>query len=273
MRSSANLSGHPIHPMLVAFPVAYLIGSACLNVWARVSGRRRWHRTAKDLNTLGLASACAAAIPGLVDYTFAVPPKSSARERATKHMLTNVSALTLFAAARASGRDDRGPAAWALLAELSGAGLIVTAGWLGGTLVYRNQIGVDHRFADAGKWKVDILPPPADDAATDVGGENDLGVGQMKQLRIGGRRIVLARTEQGYTAFSDRCMHKGGPLADGALVSGTVQCPWHGSQYDVMTGAVKAGPTTKGIDTYPVTTRDGRLTIHVEGEASETASE
>src|SRR4051812_41466272 len=152
MRSTANLSGHPIHPMLVGFPVAYLMGSAILNLWARVSGRPRLHQTAKDLNTLGLATACAAAVPGIVDYTFAVPPQSSAKERATKHALTNVTALTLFAAARAGRRNGK-PASWALAAEVVGAGLVATAGYLGGTLVYRNQIGVDHRYADAGKWR------------------------------------------------------------------------------------------------------------------------
>src|SRR3954468_1646627 len=186
MRSTANLSGHPIHPMLVGFPVAYLMGSAVLNLWARVSGRSRLHQTAKDLNTLGLATACAAAVPGIVDYTFAVPPKSSAKERATKHALTNVTALTLFAAARAGRRNGR-PAPWALAAEVAGAGLIATAGYLGGTLVDRNQIGVDHRFADAGKWKVDVLPELAAGGTIDVGGADELNPGQMKLLRFGDR--------------------------------------------------------------------------------------
>jgi nitrite reductase/ring-hydroxylating ferredoxin subunit/uncharacterized membrane protein len=262
MRSSANISGHPIHPMLVGFPVAYLMGSAVLNLWARVSGRRRLHQTARDLNTLGLATACAAAVPGIVDYTFAVPPQSSARERATKHALTNVTALTLFAAARA-GRRNGSPAPWALAAELVGAGLVATAGYLGGTLVYRNQIGVDHRFADAGKWCVQVLPDLAGDGTLDVGGPDELRVGQMKLMRTGGRRLVLARTEQGYTTFQDRCTHKGGPLADGALVCGTVQCPWHGSQFDVTTGQVKAGPAEKPIETYPVALVDGRLQMRL----------
>ena len=263
MRSTANLSGHPIHPMLVGFPVAYLMGSAVLNLWARVSGRPRLHDTAKDLNTLGLASACAAAVPGIVDYTFAVPPQSSAKERATKHALTNITALTLFAAARASRRNGR-PAEWALAAELAGAGLIAVAGYMGGTLVYRNQIGVDHRFADAGKWKVDALPEPTHGEPVDAGAADDLKPGQMKLLRIGGRRIVLARTEDGYAAFSDRCTHKGGPLADGALVCDTVQCPWHGSQFDVKTGAVKAGPAREGIETYAVDVRNGRVLIRLD---------
>ena len=41
----------------------------------------------------------------------------------------------------------------------------------------------------------------------------------------------------------------------------TVQCPWHGSQFDVMTGRVKEGPATEGIATYAVEERDGRVLV------------
>jgi len=263
MRSTASVSGHPIHPMLVGFPVAYLLGSAALNLWARASGRRRLHDTARDLNTLGLASACAAAVPGIVDYAFAVPPQSSAKERATKHALTNISALALFAAARAGRNGSQTPPAWTSVLEVAGAALMTAAGWMGGTLVYRNQIGVDHRFADAGKWREHTLPAAAPGDVLDVAAEGDLEVGQMKLLHIGDRRIVLARTEEGYRAFQDRCTHKGGPLADGVLICGTVQCPWHGSQFEVSSGAVKAGPANDGIETYPVTSEAGRILLQV----------
>jgi nitrite reductase/ring-hydroxylating ferredoxin subunit/uncharacterized membrane protein len=263
MRSAAHVHGHPIHPMFVGFPVAYLLGSAALNLWARASGRRRLHDTARDLNTLGLATACAAAVPGIVDYFYAVPPQSSAKERATKHALSNVSALALFATARA-GRDGRGtPPAWTSVLEVAGAALMTAAGWMGGTLVYRNQIGVDHRFADAGKWREHVLPAATGDDLLDVGAEGDLEVGQMKLLRVGDRRIVLARTEEGYRAFQDRCTHKGGPLADGVLICGTVQCPWHGSQFDVTTGTVKSGPAERRIETYPVSSEGGRILLRL----------
>src|SRR5438093_8355675 len=150
MRSAAHIEGHPIHPMLVGFPVAYLFGSACLDAWGRLTGRRGLFRTASDMNTLGLATAMLAAVPGLVDYVFAVPPKSSGKKRATDHMFANLSALSLFALARAGRRrGNHAPPAWSIAAELAGMGLMTVAGWLGGTLVYRNQIAVDHRYANA----------------------------------------------------------------------------------------------------------------------------
>jgi len=210
------------------------------------------------MNALGIASALAAAVPGIIDYVFAVPPRSSGKQRATNHMFANMSALGLFAVSRLGRNDgEQRPATWAVATELCGLGLLTAGGWMGGTLVYRNQIGVDHRYANAGKWIEEPIVPAS--PLVDVAATDELDVDQMKLLRIGANRIVLARTEAGYVAFDDRCTHKGGSLADGALVCGTVQCPWHGSQFDVSSGEVKQGPAEKKIRTYTVTESDGRI--------------
>ena len=245
--------------MLVGFPIAYLFGSACLDAWGRLTGRRHLFRTASHMNTLGLATALIAAAPGLVDYVFAVPPKSSGKKRATDHMFANLSALALFALARAGRkRVFNEPRTWAVGAEVAGAGLMGVAGWLGGTLVFRNQIAVEHLSANAGRLDVESH---AHAGTTDAGPADDFEVGQMKLLRAGDRRVVVARTEDGFVAFDDRCTHKGGPLSDGALVCGTVQCPWHGSQFDVETGKATQGPATTKIATYDVEERDGRVSV------------
>jgi nitrite reductase/ring-hydroxylating ferredoxin subunit/uncharacterized membrane protein len=268
MRSSASLSSHPIHPMLVGFPIAYLIGSAGLDLLARVARRTDWYRTSQHMTKLGLASALLAAAPGLVDYVFAVPPRSSAKRRATDHMFANVSALALFALANAGrrARDGR-PAPWALAAELGGAALMGAAGWMGGTLAYRNQIGVDHRYADAGRWRVEPRAPADGDGVIDAGWA-DLGVGQMKLVRAGSRRILIGRVEDGYCAVADRCTHRGGSLTDGTLTCGVVQCPWHGSQFDLRDGTVRHGPASEPIATYAVWEREGRLTLDLTGRAA-----
>ena len=262
MRSTAHVKGHPIHPMLIPFPFAYLFGAACIDVWARAANRRDWTRTAKHMRMLGIGSALVAAVPGIVDYFTAVPPKSSAKTRATNHAVANLSALGLFAAVSAASNGSR-PPAWTIAAEGAGAALLAIAGWMGGTLVYRNQIAVDHRYADAGKWEPTSLPPAPDEAALDVGPDDQLQVDQMKLLLVGDRRLVLARTEQGYVAFDDRCTHRGGPLSDGTLACGHVQCPWHGSQFDVHDGSVKHGPAENPIGTYEVETKAGRVLLKV----------
>ena len=158
-------------------------------------------------------------------------------------------------------------------AKLAGAGVLAAGGWMGGTLVTRNQISVDHRYADAGKWRVEAqLAENADaDGWIDAAASGELKIDQMKLLRIGERRIVLARTGRGYVAFDDRCTHKGGPLSDGALACDTVQCPWHGSQFDVRNGHVKHGPAERSIATYDTDVRDGRVWINLPATALKTA--
>jgi nitrite reductase/ring-hydroxylating ferredoxin subunit len=131
--------------------------------------------------------------------------------------------------------------------------LLTVAGWQGGTLVHRNQIGVDHRYAGAGKWQEETASAGGLIQLKDI---EKLGINQMKLLHAGDKRIVIGRTESSLVAFDDHCTHRGGTLADGALICGTVQCPWHGSQFDVVSGEVKAGPAREPIKTYHFIFRD-----------------
>ena len=55
-------------------------------------------------------------------------------------------------------------------------------------------------------------------------------------LRIGGRRLVVGRTAQGFFALDDTCPHAGGSLSEGMLEAGAVICPIHGYAYDVVSG-------------------------------------
>src|SRR3954454_20816287 len=100
----------------------------------------------------GLAAGLLAPVPGVIYYLNSVPPNSSGKERATKHALLNVSGLALFATSWLL-RRRRDRVAAPLVLEGSGSAAMSVAAFLGGTLVYRNQIGVDHRSAGAGKWQ------------------------------------------------------------------------------------------------------------------------
>lgn len=254
--------------MLIPFPFAYLFGAACLDVAGRAVHRPGWFATARHMRRLGIASGLLAAVPGLIDYFLAVPPQSSAAKRATWHGLANLTAVGIFTAVEGCRREGDRPTGGELGAQACAAGLMAMAGWMGGTLVYRNQIAVDHRYADAGKWQARSLPEAGPDREIDVGAARDLQVNQMALLRIGDRRLVLARTEEGPAAFDDRCTHRGGPLSDGVLTCGTVQCPWHGSQFHVRSGEVKHGPAGQPIRVYPVAERDGRLWLRLDERRS-----
>ena len=148
-----------------------------------------------------------------------------------------------------------------LVLEITGLILLTIAGWLGGTLVYRNQIGIDSRYADAGKWKEEYKD--AAQKQIEVAAIDELKPNQMKLIHVGDKRIVIGRTEKGYLAFDDHCTHRGGSLAGGVMICGTVQCPWHGSQFDVMSGTVKAGPAKESINTYRVVEIDGKVYLNL----------
>jgi nitrite reductase/ring-hydroxylating ferredoxin subunit/uncharacterized membrane protein len=261
MKSKAVGLGHPIHPMLIPFPFAFLTGAVLFDAAGSFRDVPSWWTTGSHLSLAGIATAILAAIPGFIDYLYTVPPNSSAKARAAKHMLVNLTAVALFAAAWSiRGGGATPPDGIVLGLEVLGLGLLGAGGYMGGTLVTRNLIGVDHRYAQAGKWREETIDARKDGAVT-VARRDELQVDQMKLLRVGDKRIVLARTESGYVAFDDRCTHRGGSLAGGVMICGTVQCLWHGSQFDVSTGKVKAGPAKQEIAVYRVTEEGGDVRL------------
>lgn len=261
MRSKAHIRSHPLHPILIPFPIAFFTGTLLFDVAGILLSKPDLLRTAHLLNGCGIATAILAAIPGIIDFIYTVPPQSSAKKRAAKHGAINLTTLLIFIVVFIYRQDSETERYIVIGLDALGVTLMMTAGWMGGTLVHRNQIGVDIRYAHAGKWKEAYFKERAgliEGATTD-----ELKVNAMKLLHIGEKRIVLARTEDHYVAFEDRCTHKGGSLAGGSLMCGTVQCPWHGSQFKVQTGEVTAGPAIEKIKTYAVSEKDGKVYVAV----------
>ena len=249
MQSRASIKAHPIHPMLIVYPFAFLTGAFGFTAAAAALKKQDLRDVARHLVPAGIVAGVAAAVPGVIDYLTVVPPQSSGQERARKHALLNVTGLSLFTTSWLLERSRRRPGVSLLLQGL-GSAVMSVAGYLGGTLVSRNQISVDHRYANAGRWQEETRTNGGSRALTSAAAP--LGVDQMKLVHVEQSRVVVARTENGYAAFQDRCTHKGGPLSDGVLICGTVQCPWHGSQFDVKTGVVRCGPATENIATYEI---------------------
>jgi nitrite reductase/ring-hydroxylating ferredoxin subunit len=77
---------------------------------------------------------------------------------------------------------------------------------------------------------------------SDVPPGSALLVGKVAVFNVGGRLV----------ATENACTHRQGPLSKGVLEGSTVTCPWHGSQFDVSTGAVLRGPATAPLKTYKV---------------------
>jgi pyruvate oxidase len=70
-----------------------------------------------------------------------------------------------------------------------------------------------------------------------VADSGELADGSLKEIFIGGNVLVLIRIAGRYGALNNRCPHAGGPLAQGALENGLLVCPWHGREYDPLTGS------------------------------------
>lgn len=260
MKSKAHIKGHPLHPILIVFPVAFFIGAFITDVLAALSGSTVYWQFGKYLELGGIIGALAAAIPGIIDFLYTVPPKSSAKSRAAKHGLLNVTMLLLFIGAFFFRGYEISLTIIAI--EAFGVILMSIAGWMGGTLVHRNQIGVDPRYANAGKWKESYFNQTS--GWIEVADLNELQSDQMKLLHFSDKRVVLGRTAEGYVAFDDRCTHKGASLAGGAMISGTVQCPWHGSQFDTESGEVKTGPACDGISVYKVEEKNDKVYVKLD---------
>lgn len=262
MRSRAHFKSHPIHPMLVPFPIAFIAGAFLFDLVGRLWGGEFWWVTGGFMSIGALVSGPLAGAAGFVDYLYAVPPRSSAKKRATSHMWLNIGALGAVAVAWIFRDLQSWEPGWTAvgLGALA-VGLVTVGGWQGGTLAYRNQIGVDHRYANSGKWSEVAVDPKPGEPVT-VAKADELEVDQMKLIRLSdGKRLVLARTEAGYVAFDDRCPHSGGSLAGGLMTCATVTCPWHGSQFSVDDGSVKAGPAEDSIATYRVDKVGGEVRL------------
>src|SRR5688500_1813712 len=99
MKSRAQVQSHPIHAALIPFPFAFLTGAALFDVIGVITGAPNLWTTGAHLQLAGIPCGLLAAIPGAIDYVYTVPPASSAKKRATRHALGNVSALILSAVA------------------------------------------------------------------------------------------------------------------------------------------------------------------------------
>ena len=146
MYSKARIKGHPIHPMLVAFPIA-LYAATIVTLLAHVAtGELFWYRAALYANVGGVVMAVVAAIPGLVDLS-SLPAYSTARETGLRHAACHIIALLLFAASAAVIYGNyRGGHVLSntapLMLSMCGLASTLVGGWLGWTLVQTHHVGV-----------------------------------------------------------------------------------------------------------------------------------
>ena len=94
-----------------------------------------------------------------------------------------------------------------------------------------------------------------------VGPEGEVAEGEMSSFGAGDRMVAIANVDGDLHAFDDTCTHQGCSLAEGELDDTTVQCPCHGSQFDVTTGEVIGGPATESVDVYQLRVESGEVQV------------
>jgi len=90
----------------------------------------------------------------------------------------------------------------------------------------------------------------------------ELDVGGITTVVAADRAVAITRTASGYGALDNHCPHQGGPLGDGQIEHGYVICPWHGYEYDPLTGAPPDGYGDCATS-YEVDEREDGLYIRV----------
>src|SRR5689334_18924991 len=93
MYSKIKILGHPIHPMLVAYPIAFYTATLGAYIIYHFSGDAFWFKAAVAANLAGLISAAIAAVPGVLDWWLGIPGTSPAKRHGLIHMLLNLSAI------------------------------------------------------------------------------------------------------------------------------------------------------------------------------------
>lgn len=245
--------GHPVHPMLTDVPVGAWTASLALDALEASTGQEGIGRAADMAVAIGVAGAAGSAISGLADWQHTV---GESRRTGFVHALLNTLSLGLFIGSMvARGKRDRG---LGRALALAGYGIVSFSAYLGGDLVYRQRIGVDHAPEDE---EIDTK-----DAFIPILAEDQLPEGRLTIATLNNIPLVLLREGDQVYALAETCAHLGGPLADGKLVRGpegqpVVVCPWHGSNFDMDNGAVLQGPSAYPQPCFEARIQDGQVEV------------
>lgn len=238
--------GHPLHPVISDIPLGAWTAAFVLDAVDVIAPRPQGFRQAAQLSIgLGVVGGIGAALTGLTDWQHT---HDDARRAGMVHGALNTVALTLYGSSwldRHRGRHGR-----ARVASTLGYGLTIVASYLGGSLVFRHRVGVDH--ADGRLTPRGFVPVLA---------ESELTEDSPSLVDCSGVPVVLIRHEGRISALGGDCSHLGAPMAEGWLYRGEFVCPWHGSRFDLQTGAAMSGPATAPLACFQTQVREGQIEI------------
>jgi nitrite reductase/ring-hydroxylating ferredoxin subunit/uncharacterized membrane protein len=225
--------GHPLHAVLTDVPIGAFTLALVLDFFGQQTGA--------DIAILvGVLSMVAAAVVGFADYS---DTDGVARTRATLHATVMVVALVVYLASlgiRAGEPLDR-----TVPVALSWIGfLILSAGaYVGGDVVFvfGNMVNRHAWRGSGAKW-----------IALEPEGGDEIAEGKPVKAKLGINNLVLIRQGETILALHEQCAHAGGPLSQGTIVEGAIECPWHGSRFQLSDGRLRRGPALYDQPTYEV---------------------
>jgi uncharacterized membrane protein len=144
MTSRAKLAGHPIHPMLIAYPVGLLTTAVVFDIIYLITDRAGFTVAAAYAIAGGIIGGALAAPFGWIDY-LEIPADTRAKRVGLLHGLINAVVLVLFIVSWLLRWNAGGwaPTTWALVCSFVGVVVATVGAWLGGELVDRLAIGID----------------------------------------------------------------------------------------------------------------------------------
>jgi nitrite reductase/ring-hydroxylating ferredoxin subunit/uncharacterized membrane protein len=230
--------GHSLHAVLVDVVVGAATAALLLDILRVAFGVEGLETATTWVIGLAWLSGVGSIITGLTDFKD-TSPDSASRDIAGLHGIINIVGLGGFAFStmqRVAGNHDA--AFWGLLIGY----LVISVGaYIGGHVVYKYGYAVNVNAFSRGKRAKEFTPvlPAA-----------DLPDGTPTKAMFGSTAVMLVRRGDVVHALKNTCSHAGGPLAEGTLDDGTIECPWHGSVFRLADGGVVHGPATSRQVSY-----------------------
>jgi nitrite reductase/ring-hydroxylating ferredoxin subunit len=89
----------------------------------------------------------------------------------------------------------------------------------------------------------------------------DVAENELKEFTLKEKEILVINKDMKFYCLQARCTHAGAPLAEGEFRNGVLQCPWHGSRFNVETGEVIRGPAKKQLPVYLSIVKDNNIFV------------
>ena len=141
MQGKATLIGHPIHPMLIPFPIGFFVGALLSDIISHFSDNQLWPQMSVALIGFGVIAALLAAVFGFIDY-YSAPLTPEAKRTGLTHMILNLIVVAVFAGAYFV-RASNATAALGYILTVAGNLVLLVSGVLGGHLSYHHRVGVE----------------------------------------------------------------------------------------------------------------------------------